>query len=449
MKSPTCSVVNITQTSADVVWDTVHASSSQVLLCRDMNYQPDVRIPWTVTTGTPPPPMPKGPAPANGSSVNRTTTIASPGGGADLVNHHVVHVTGLRPYNSFYRFGTYYYYVTSIEANGLMSTAPGPTDNLTRTLPGFQTLPVNTNAPQSFLIYAYGPTNVFAGSDLYFTAELHQLGGSTFGTMTDVVNQTGPNNGSDAIVTGLTIATRQSSGTISVHLASIENGASDAGDQSGDSHHPGMDGCYTRYNVMPYANFRLRTLASTVPGPYQVTFTYINGDVPTTGTYQFKVLGAPTFRATPPTVFPAILGRANWETQMLALGHTWCDARNGNSRDDVNRAGSFLTGWGWDADAWFYDGGRVFQQIDDYSVNKLGQPNHALWQHCALSILDPYRQYQIHNNAAMQLFNIFPWGMAMNYLRAGVTASRDAVIALEDNNGGAKYGGWVDWYSVR
>jgi hypothetical protein len=83
---------------------------------------------------------------------------------------------------------------------------------------------------------------------------------------------------------------------------------------------------------MPYTNFRLRTSSSTVPGPYQVAFTYINGDVPTTQTYQFNVVAAPTFTATPPAVFPPIPGKANWETQMVVLGHRWCDDHNGFSR---------------------------------------------------------------------------------------------------------------------
>ena len=42
-------VENIAQTSVDVVWDTVHPSTSQALLCRDMNYQPEIRVPWTVS----------------------------------------------------------------------------------------------------------------------------------------------------------------------------------------------------------------------------------------------------------------------------------------------------------------------------------------------------------------------------------------------------------------
>jgi hypothetical protein len=451
-------VENVTQTSADIVWTTVHPSTSQVLIARDANYAPEIRIPWTVTIPPlppPPPPCPRcgTPPPPKGlpvtGGVNTSFGYAPPGPMDPLVTQHVVHVTGLRPYNSYYRFGTYYYYVASVDARGVMSTAPGPADYLTRTLPSFQTLPTDTSILQSFLIYTYGPTNVFAGSDLYFAAELHQLGGGTFFRFTDVVNQTGPNNGSDGIVTGLTPATQQSAGTISVHFACSENSASDAGDQTKDPWHPALYGCYTSYRTMPGANFRLRTSANTVPGPYAVAFTYINGDAPTTTTYRFNVVAAPTFTATPPTVFPAIPGKANWETQMVVLGHRWCDDHNGFSRDSRNSAGLFLTGWGWQEESWFYDGGRVYQQADDYTANQLGQPNHALWQHCALTDLDPYGQYALHNNGAFALYSEFAYGMAMNYLRTHNQDMKNAVLVLANTATGSTIGGYVDWYMVR
>jgi hypothetical protein len=448
-------VENVTQTSADMVWTTVHPSTSQVLLCRDANYQPERRIPWTVAIPPLPPPCPRcgPPLPPKGQpvtgGVNTSFVYAPPGPMDPLVTQHVVHVTGLRPYNSYYRFGTYYYYVASVDAKGVVSTAPGPADNLTRTLPNFQTLPTDTGVSQSFLIYTYGPTNVFAGSALYLAAELHQLGGSTFGAFTDVVNQTGPNNGSDGIVTGLTPATQQSANTISVHFACAENSASDAGDQARDFSHPGLYGCYTSHKVMPTANFRLRTSVSTVPGPYQVAFTYINGVVPTTGTYQFEVVAAPTFRATPPTAFPPIPGKAKWETQMVTLGHKWCDDHNGISRDSRNAAGVFLTGWGWQEETWFYDGGRAYQQVDDYTANQLGQPNHALWQHCALTDLDPYGQYALHNNGAFAMYSEFAYGMAMNYFRTRNGDMKNAVLLMANSGSGSNYGGWVDWYLIR
>ena len=72
---------------------------------------------------------------------------------------------------------------------------------------------------------------------------------------------------------------------------------------------------------------------------------------------------------------------------MTALGGKWCDdLTNLSSRDSLNLRGQFLTGFGWQQDTWFYDGGRAFQQIDTYTANN-NNANHARWQHCALTIL--------------------------------------------------------------
>ena len=54
-------------------------------------------------------------------------------------------------------------------------------------------------------------------------------------------------------------------------------------------------------------------------------------------------------------------GKRRWSR----LGKKWCAYR-----DTQDASGNF-EGWGWEADAWFYDGGRVFQQIDDYTANVL------------------------------------------------------------------------------
>lgn len=459
-------VENTTQTSVDIVWDTVHPSTSQAIIARDTNYQPEIRVPWTVSNGGVGPTgataigsASSAVAPTAGPTAKMSTVATNaivPTGGGDASNrgatndvlaiHHRVTITGLRPYNAFYRFGTYYYYVVSVDVNGVMSTAPGPVDYVTTSLPSFQTRPVDTTAPQSFLIYTSGPTNVFAGSDLYFTAELHQLGGSKFGNFTDVVNQTGIHNGSDGVVTGLTPATKPSAGTIGVNLACSEN-LPTATEQSKDFSNPTMWGCYTSYSVMPSTNFRLRTSASTAPGPYQVTFTFVNSGVPTTGTYQFNVVAAPTFRTTPPALFPAIPGRANWETQMVTLGHRWCDAHNGLSTDDKNASGHFQTGWGWQEDTWFYDGGRVYQQVDDYTSKVVGQPNHALWQHCAQTVLDPYREYMIANNGAVAGYSMFSYGMEMDYQRTHNPDDLPGIKALIHQSG--NYGGFIDWYGIR
>ena len=49
-------VENVTPTSVDIVWDTIHLSTSQVVLARDTNYQGERRITaaipgWSIITG--------------------------------------------------------------------------------------------------------------------------------------------------------------------------------------------------------------------------------------------------------------------------------------------------------------------------------------------------------------------------------------------------------------
>ena len=100
-----------------------------------------------------------------------------------------------------------------------------------------------------------------------------------------------------------------------------------------------------------------------------------------------------------------------WESNMTPLGHKYCDKLNNTgSRDSLNAAGNFLTTWATESDAWYYDGGRAYQQIASYT-------NDPSWNHCALTILDPYRQWILANNAQMPLYAIFPYGMVMNYWR--------------------------------
>ena len=87
---------NTTQTSVDVVWTTVHPSTSQVVLARDINYEPERLIP----------------------------AMADP----KLVTTHRVTVASLVPYNSATGDGQYYVYVASITSASQLSTAPGPQD---------------------------------------------------------------------------------------------------------------------------------------------------------------------------------------------------------------------------------------------------------------------------------------------------------------------------------
>ena len=84
---------NVTQTSVDVVWTTVHPSTSQVLLARDTNYEPERLIP----------------------------AIADP----RLVTQHRVTVDQLVPYNSATGDGQYYIYVASVTATRAVEHSSG------------------------------------------------------------------------------------------------------------------------------------------------------------------------------------------------------------------------------------------------------------------------------------------------------------------------------------
>lgn len=407
-------VQNVTPTTVDIVWDTLHLSTSQVVLARDKNYQGERRIPVN-------------PDPA-------------------LVNHHRVTVDRLMPYDASQYQGTYYFYVASQDVNGATSTAPGPYDSITGDpktfLLGFNTAAPDVAKPSDFTIYTYGPTNVYAGSDLYFGMQVAQLAGSRPNIY--VRNMSGYNNGSDGSVRGVIAMGGRALNpqTISVHFACFEyNPAnSDAYDQSYDAA-KNMGFCWPSQYYM-FA-VRVRTNAQTAPGRYAVNVILQDNGKDVSSTYYFTVLPPATAPLARSTYASPIPGKYVWESYMLQLGHKYCDDQSYSaSRDRLNAAGTFLTGWGWQGDAWFYDGGRVYQQLASYT-------NDPKWNHCALTILDPYRQWILNNNAAMQLYSVFPYGMTMNYWRTGDNSNAAAIQALATKGGGANYGGWVDPYMIR
>ncbi len=409
------SVQNVTPTSADIVWDTVHPSNSQVVLARDTNYQGERRI--------------------NGTD-------------SSLVNHHQVTIDRLMPYDPVQGTGTYYFYVVCTDVHGVTSTSPGPYnwdtgDPATYLLP-LQTALPDPNGQSNYLIYTYGPLNVYAGSDLYFAVQVAQIAGNH--PLIYVHNRSGYNNGSDGMVKAAAAATARglTPETISVHLACSEYNPnnSDSYDQYYDAG-KNMGFCYnSQYNLM---TVRLRTSAKTARGNYAVTITLQDNGQDVSTTYYFTVLSAPTAPLARETYPSPIPGQDTWESYMTQLGHKYCDNVNySGSRDGLNAAGSFLTSFdGRDQDdAWYYDGGRVYQQIESYT-------NDSSWNHCALTILDPYRQWILANSGKLPLYAIFPYGMAMNYWRTGDTSNLDAIKTMESVPSGAQTGGWVDPYWIR
>ncbi len=392
-------VENATQTHLDVVWTTVHPSTSQVLIARDINYEPER---W---------------APA----------VADP----RLLTEHRVTVDHLVPYNALTQDGQYYIYVASKDVNGTLSTAPGPQDGSGNyPLLPVRTLATNQAGTPNTTLYVYGPQKVYAGSDLYFAVQSVLSSGPI--SHLYVKNQGGYNNGTDGVVTGglsmhlLSAGVRNGTPAIGVHFSCAWSNASglDANEQSYSAVKQ-MGYCYNGNNNVRDFSIRLRTSPSTLPGMYQVKITLVSNGQEMPATYLFSVLARPASEPGGASSYPPVPGLSTWETQMVALGHKWCDYR-----DTQNVAGNFVDNWGWTGDAWFYDGGRVFQEIDDYTANVLHQPNHAYWQHCASTLVDPYAQYQVATGGNMQSYNIFPYGIAMNWYRTANPVMHDAVLAL-------------------
>ena len=404
---------NATQVSVDVVWNTAHPSTSQVLLARDTNYEPERWAP----------------------------KVADPA----LVITHRVTVDHLLSYNSA-AAGQYYIYVASVTQSGQMSTAPGPqTGDGLNPLLSMRTLAPNLGGTPNFLVYTLGPTTAWTGHDAYFEVDDVLIAGPV--AQVYIMNTGGYNNGTDGVVSYLGGANmRGTPAKISPHFSCMWNNPSglDSAEQSLDRT-KNMGFCYNGGNDFGYLSMRLRVAADAMPGNYALTFTLIQSGQVVKTTYPFTVVKTPTSIPVigPKTVLP-IPRLALWESEWLRLGNKWCDWR-----DSQNVAGFFVDNWGVSSDDWFYDGGRVFQQLDDYTANVLREPYHSHWQHCAQALLDPYAYFQIANGGAMQGYSIFPYGMAMNYWRTRDAKMTGAVNTLATVGPQHVSVGTVDPYGMR
>ena len=121
---------NATQTTVDVVWDTAHPSTSQVLISYSTDFEADR---WALP-------------------------VADPA----LVTKHRVTVDHLIPFNPKTGDGTYYIYVASVDAKGEMSTAPGPqTQDGKNPSIMMRTAPAAAMGPPSMKFYTSGPDEDF------------------------------------------------------------------------------------------------------------------------------------------------------------------------------------------------------------------------------------------------------------------------------------------------
>ena len=219
----------------------------------------------------------------------------------------------------------------------------------------------------------------------------------------------------------------------------------------------GWDGSYTSTSTCSNGTlystntlFRLRVNSQAVPGHYQFTgnFQATYGGVdygnPSVVTYNFNVLPTASFTPTPPTSFPPIANLAAWQNNMLnptpymnqglpyRSGEWWCtnntDTNPWWSLDNGNFVGWFDLTSSIYFQAWNYDGGRIYQQIADYSWNTQNLPDNgyhndmqrAHWKRCSALAEEPYRDSLIASlGGNVREPNQFAYGMEMNYLRTG------------------------------
>jgi hypothetical protein len=96
---------------------------------------------------------------------------------------------------------------------------------------------------------------------------------------------------------------------------------------------------------------------------------------------------------------------------MVELGRKWCKP-------------SEIMPFGYEPYIWYYDGGRTYFQVADYTGDETS------WYPCASNIITQYRDKLIASNGWIAGHQVFPHGLAMNFWRHGDLESRRAAILL-------------------
>jgi hypothetical protein len=303
-----------------------------------------------------------------------------------LVTTHKVVVSNLVPDTK------YFAYVVSRGPDGAASS----------TFPrfvSFRTATISPTTPADYSLRAHGPAAIPAGSDLYFTVHSTLLSGLPAHLYYRGVDGLPPE--------------------AQIHL--ICRAYMPVINESGDCLTDAATGDYYAWNGTDMDNaseetvVRLRTASVTPPGQYSITLFTESGTARHSVTYRFEVTSPPQpIRERTLSTAPAIPGLRAWEGAMLALGSKWCD---------LNQQFAF----GVESQVWYYDGGRVFLQMADYT----GNPR---WLDCARTILAQYQDNILSRGGGVQGWRIFPHGLTMNHLRNADAGSREAVLAIAKNS---------------
>jgi Purple acid Phosphatase, N-terminal domain len=269
----------------------------------------------------------------------------------------------------------------------------------------FQTTPVDPNAAKNYRIDLEGSKNIYAGSAIYIVPTPVLMGGKD----------------DDWAELGIPVLKNQAgtvipSSTVPYYFnCDLTIYYPDGQGTWSDGH--GGQACY-RMLYNPY--LKLETPANLPPGIYTVTNAFSQTGILFPYTWTFNVLPPPTApHKTPipsvPPMDPTALAR--WQTRMTTDGLTFCVP------------GEFMS-FGYEGQIWYYDGGRSYLQIGDYTGNK------TQWFPCAENILNQMADRNIPSG--MRGYEMTPHGLAMAYWRFG---DQHAKAAL-NNMFGTPSGHW-------
>ena len=384
---------NVTQTSVDVVWTTAHPSTSQVMIARSTDYEPER---WA----------PESPDKA-------------------LVTTHRVTVDHLIPYNPKNNDGQYYIYVASVDGKGELSTAPGPQtpDGKNPFIP-MRTRPTDTAGEPKFDFYILGPDEVYAGHDMYFLVQSVLISGPVENLY--VINQGGYNNDTDGVVKSIGPQqgkSRHHRRALLLHLDERQRRRCQRADARPRA--AGMGYCNDLNNNIRDLTFRLRTKPNTAPGKYS-RHLHARDQRPEEDR-NLRVHGT---AAGDCAAASAVDDEAHSRPRHLGKG-------DDRARQEVVRLSrraehrrQFHRQLGLDSRCLVLRRRPCLREHRYLHAPRPDIPNHAVWQHCAINMLSPYANWQVANNAAMAGYATFTYGMGMNYLRTHDDVMRKAISML-------------------
>lgn len=175
--------------------------------------------------------------------------------------------------------------------------------------------------------------------------------------------------------------------------------------------------------IYPYPQFtaavHVTADSSVTPGDYTLTLnTHDYEGHSHTTEIALTILAAPEPVAGPATYQPPIPTLSQWQQVMTSQGATFCNEGNKNQK----------FAFGYEGSVWYYDGARVFYQIQDATQQDI-------WRECAENVASQYAEYVnsscgARGCGAVPAWRVFTRGLRLAYERTGDEKYRTALENL-------------------